>query len=396
MHRSFPVGTFGVALGEERSLDICVGIAWHLGTGILAEGRCRSPQNKNYNELPREEEILSVASNLPAKAGEEHNVRERSGRRSDAAAKVKRLISNAKFGRWALDVGFYAKHLESGEVIEVNPDRVFPTASVFKVPVMAEVFRQVRAGKFALEDRVTLAETDKTLTTGILLAFDAGLQPTIRDLAEIMNIVSDNTATTMLVNLVGRENINELMAEIGCPEINVTLNVHEMFLHAWHLPLNRPVTVKRLARAAGDKPMDYESLTFDRSSKNTVATARATARLFEKLARGTIVDRKASREMLDILRRQHFTNRVVKYLPWGSYGNKTGSMRGLRNDSGLIWRGRRDRIVYSAYTFDPTPLPANNSELLVNRNEAVDELLGRIGLVLWDQFGRPTNGKKVG
>jgi beta-lactamase class A len=90
-----------------------------------------------------------------------------------------------------------------------------------------------------------------------------------------MNIVSDNTATAMLVDLVGRENINELMTEIGCPEINVTLNVHEMFLHAWHLPLDRPVSVERLARAAGAKPMDYDSLTFDRSSRSTIATARA-------------------------------------------------------------------------------------------------------------------------
>ncbi len=340
--------------------------------------------------------MLSLASNSPVGAGEERNMREGSGRTSGAAAKIRRLISGAKFGRRGLDVGFYAKHLESGAVIEVNPDRVFPTASVFKVPVMAEVFRQVRAGKFSLEDRLTLADADKTLTTGILLAFDAGLQPTIRDLAEIMNIVSDNTATTMLVDLVGRANINELMAQIGCPEINVTLNVHEMFLHAWHLPLDRPVSVKRLARAAGAKPMDYESLTFDRSSRNTIATARATAKLFEKLARGSIVDRKASREMLDILRRQHFTNRIVKYLPWGSYANKTGSMRGLRNDSGLIWRGRHDRIVYSAYTFDATPLPANNSELLVKRNEAVDELLGQIGVVLWDRFGCPTKTKKAG
>lgn len=339
--------------------------------------------------------MSAVLSNLPTEVGEERNVKERPGRSSAAAAKIKRLIGGATFGRRALDVGFYAKHLESGEVIEVNPDRVFPTASVFKVPVMAEVFRQARAGKFSLEDRLTLADAQKTLTTGILLAFDAGLQPTIRDLAEIMNIVSDNTATTMLVDLVGRENINELMAEIGCPEINVTLNVHEMFLHAWHLPLDRPVSVKRLAHAAGAKPMDYDSLTFDRSSRNTIATARATGRLFEKLARGAVVDRKASREMLEILRRQHFTSRIVKYLPWGSYANKTGSMRGLRNDSGLIWRGQRDRIVYSAYTFDPTPLPANNSELLVRRNEAVDELMGQIGLVLWEKFGRPANTKKV-
>ena len=168
----------------------------------------------------------------------------------------------------------------------------------------------------------------------------------------------------------------------------MTLNVHEMFLHAWHLPMTRHVSVNELARAAATKPMDYESLTFARSRKNTVATARATARLFEKLARGSVVDRKASREMLDILRRQHFIGRVVKYLPWGSYANKTGSMRGLRNDSGLIWRGRHDQIAYSVYTFDSTPLPANNSDLLIKRTASADELMGQIGLTLWNIFGQ--------
>ena len=72
-----------------------------------------------------------------------------------AAIEIERLVNKTKTGR-SLEVGLYAKHLETGDVIEINPDRVFPTASVFKVPVMAEVFRQARAGKFSLKDRLSL------------------------------------------------------------------------------------------------------------------------------------------------------------------------------------------------------------------------------------------------
>lgn len=287
-----------------------------------------------------------------------------------------------------LDAGFYAKHLETGAVIDINGDRLFPTASVFKVAVMVEVFRQARAGKFSLSDRIPLADADKTLTTGVLLAFDAGLAPTIRDLAELMNIVSDNTATTILVDLVGRKSINAFMAELGFPEINVTLNVHEMFLHAWRQPLDRPVALAQLGHAAGSMPMDYESLTFERSRRNTVATASATARLFEALALGSVVDAAASREMVDILRRSQFTSRIPKYLPWDATANKTGTLHGLRNDAGLIWRGENDRIAYALYTFDETLLPPGNSEMRVRRDDSVNYLMGQIGLTLWNHFGR--------
>lgn len=291
-------------------------------------------------------------------------------------------------GREAIEVGFSALHLPSGEAVEINAAAPFPTASVCKVPIMAEVYRQAREGRFALGDRLRLEEEKKTLTTGVLLTLEPGLQPTIRDLCTLMTIVSDNTATTMLLELVGAERVTASMAALGLTSIRVTMTVHEMFLHAFGLPLDRPVGVPELAEAAQRRPMDYASLTFARTPDNTVASAGDMTRLMALLARRELVDAAASEEMIAILRRQQYSDRVPRYLPWRSVANKTGSMRGLRNDSGIIERGPEDLIAFTLFTFDPTPLPPANSPLLVERNQRVSALMAEVGQALWDRHGR--------
>ena len=78
-----------------------------------------------------------------------------------------------------IEFGIAVQHIESSEETLINADTVFPTASVFKAPVMVEVFKQARAGKFDLNDRLELKTRHKTLTTGVLLQLQDGLQPTI-------------------------------------------------------------------------------------------------------------------------------------------------------------------------------------------------------------------------
>ena len=126
-----------------------------------------------------------------------------------------------------IEFGIAIQHIESEELTHINADTVFPTASVFKVPVMVEVFKQARAGKFDLNQRLELKTRYKTLTSGVLLQLQDGLQPTIRDLAMLMNIVSDNTATTMLLELVGPEKVTNTMHGLGLTSIHVNMTVHE-------------------------------------------------------------------------------------------------------------------------------------------------------------------------
>jgi beta-lactamase class A len=302
---------------------------------------------------------------------------------SDLADRIEALISAE-----SVDAGFAAIHVQSGAELALNAQELFPTASVFKVPVMVEVFRQAEAGRFAIGDRLPLEDSHKTLASGVLQTLDGGLTPTIHDLLTLMTIVSDNTATTMLVDLVGVDRINATMTALGLPDIVVTLNVHQMFLHTWHLPLDRVVDFKELRAATRGKPMDYNSLTFARTRENTVASAADMAKLMAMIGRRQIVSAAACEEMLLILNRQQYTSRVPRYLPWGAARNKTGTMRGLRNDSGLLMRGEDDAIAYALFTFDPTELGGNNSRLLVERDTRVASMMGEIGAILWDEFGR--------
>ncbi len=96
------------------------------------------------------------------------------------------------------------KSLETGEEIAINADRQMETMSTIKIPLMIEVFEQIKAGKFTLTDKYTFADADSRGGTGIdPAASTPGAVLTVKDLITLMIIVSDNTATDVLYRMVG-------------------------------------------------------------------------------------------------------------------------------------------------------------------------------------------------
>src|SRR5712691_8964964 len=93
--------------------------------------------------------------------------------------------------------GIYIKCIETGEEIALNADQTMDTMSVIKIPLMAEVFRQIEAGKFQLTDRVAFTAESSRPGTGVIRSLDPGVQLTIKDLLTLMIVVSDNTATDL-------------------------------------------------------------------------------------------------------------------------------------------------------------------------------------------------------
>ncbi|HEX5992309.1 MAG TPA: serine hydrolase, partial [Thermomicrobiales bacterium] len=146
------------------------------------------------------------------------------------SAQVKRIGTRAQVER-ALDaivanaggeVALAAMNLTTGEEVARNADRSMPTASVFKLPLLVEVFRQAATGALDLEDRVTLRAEDVVMGSGILRDFGPGLQPTLGDLAMMMVIVSDNSATNLLLDRVGGpRQVNATMRDLGLSSIVV-------------------------------------------------------------------------------------------------------------------------------------------------------------------------------
>ena len=288
-----------------------------------------------------------------------------------------------------LDFGIAVHHIESGEDLLVNADALYPTAGIFKVPVMVEVFRQARAGRFELNDSMTLKAADKTLTSGVLPHLQDGLRLSIRDLIMLMIIVSDNTATTMLLNLVGCDNVTTGMHALGLSSIHVVMNVHEMFLHAFGLAEadQLAVSLATLTDQALRVPMDYGSRAFSRGPDNNVSSAGDMTRLMTLIYEGKVLDRPTCDEMLAILSNQQYSYRVPRYLPWRRVFNKTGTLRGLRNDSGIIYCARDSHAAYSVFSFDRVPLSPNDPRMEAQRDLRVDQIMGEMGLAIFEHYG---------
>jgi beta-lactamase class A len=109
----------------------------------------------------------------------------------------------------------YMKNLSTGDEIAFDADTVYETFSVIKLAIAAEVLRDAEAGKFSLGDRIAITPANRRLPSGVLYSLDPGLQPTVRDLLTLMIIISDNEATDILADKVGRANITAYMHSLG-------------------------------------------------------------------------------------------------------------------------------------------------------------------------------------
>lgn len=287
-----------------------------------------------------------------------------------------------------IEIGFSVTHLPTGETAAINPHALFSTASVFKVPLMVEIYRQAEAGRFAMSDRIAMPEQHRTIGSGVMKKLEAGVSMTIRDLVMLMIIISDNTATEMLLQMAGPANVTATMRGLGLPDIHVVLNLPQLFAHAYHLPLDPPPTYAEMLALTATRNMDYDSLTFAASPESTTSSAEDMARLMALIHARKAAAPASCDDMLDILHSQQLTDRVPRYLPAGSFGNKTGTFRGIRNDAGLIRRSEGDVMSFALFTFDRTELPVGNSRALVARNTLVNSAMAEVGQVLWDHLGK--------
>jgi beta-lactamase class A len=228
--------------------------------------------------------------------------------------------------------GIYIKCIETGEEIAINADETMDTMSVIKIPLMAEVFRQIEAGKFALTDRVTLKETEKRPGTGVIRSLDAGASLTIKDLITLMIIVSDNSATDMLFEKVGGvEAVNKLMQSYGLSTIKATGPSDVWF------------------KALRAEPDAWKFHTEGKTPYG-LSSPRDMGKLLEKIQKGEAVSKQASELMLQIMRGQVYSSRLPKYVTGFRVPHKTGDfLPYIGNDVGILESANR-HIVISVFT----------------------------------------------
>ena len=219
-------------------------------------------------------------------------------------------------------VGIAVTDVTTGLSTGINTGLEMPAASTIKIPVMVEVFRQLAAGRFDLNTRVTLLQSDKDWGYGDLCDARAGASYPVSRLLSLMIDVSDNTATNMLIRLVGRRHINDTMVELGLTHTRLT--------------------------------------DFIRSSGNMIRWALRSspadmAHLLRSMAREQLIDEWSSREMLAILRGQQHNSLLPQPLPEGTeVAHKTGTLHDTLNDVGIVYEGERPYVIAVMTTDLPT------------------------------------------
>ena len=276
-----------------------------------------------------------------------------------------------------------ALHLESGQRTDVDADRVFPMCSVLKIPVLVEAFRQIEEGRFTLDDRWQLTTAEKNLPSGNLVFFDDGLEPTVKDLLTLMIIISDNTATDMVIHRLGQGSVTSTMHDLGLTDIHVPLTIREMFDDL--LPSSDP-TQDMLALAAG--PRNRDGICYSLGPDNDVGTPAALTELLARIWRGEAVSRSACDAMLEILLKQQLNDRLPRYLPPGTpCAHKTGTLPGIRNDSGIIYGNENTHVAVTVFSRWDDERVSDDPVASSEQPIAIDAAFGRIGRLLYDTFG---------
>jgi beta-lactamase class A len=258
-------------------------------------------------------------------------------------------------------VSLFAQNLDTGESYGLNADERVRTASTIKLPIMVEVFARVAEGKAKWTDKLMLTEAKKQKGSGVLFEFAEGLEPTLRDAVHLMIVISDNTATNLLLDIVTADAVNARMDSLG---------------------LKQTRSLRKIG--GGGESKAFSDPSNKRANGSTfgigVATPREMVTLLEKLERGEIVSPATSKEMIWILKRQQSRESIGRNLLGVELANKTGALDALRSDVGILYspRGR----IAMAITCDDMP------EVAWTIDNPALVLISHLSEILVDGLGR--------
>ncbi len=211
-------------------------------------------------------------------------------------------------------LGLAIKDLTSQEEFFINPDEVMPQASSIKITVLAELYLQAQQGKLKLTDEYVARKEDLVPGSDIMLGLTPGAtRLTLRDLATMMIAVSDNSATNVLIDRVGQENVNSMLESQG--------------LHT-----------TRLRR----KMMDLKAAS---EGRENISTPREMMTLLEIVYRGKLLNKEMTEDFFKVLG-AHKESSLLQGLPDDAVAaNKPGELEAVRNDSGIVFVKNRPYVL---------------------------------------------------
>jgi|DewCreStandDraft_5_1066085.scaffolds.fasta_scaffold00077_20 beta-lactamase class A len=240
-------------------------------------------------------------------------------------------------------VGVAALHLESGRRVALNGAERFPMASTYKVPIAVQVLTKVDRGELALDQMITLEPADLSPGSGTLsdLFRAPGVALSVRNLLELMLLISDNTATDVLLRVAGgAEAVTARLRELGIEGMRVdrpTKQVIADWMGVAGPPVRSLEHFRELARAVEPEHREAAAKRFDEDPRDTT-TPEAMVALLEQIYRGRALKRETTELLLDILRRCRTGEARLKGLlpPGTEVAHKTGTIGGTTNDVGIL------------------------------------------------------------
>jgi beta-lactamase class A len=249
-------------------------------------------------------------------------------------------------------MGIAARDLTGSDRFEINADSIFPQASSIKIAILIELLRQAQAGMLKLEERVEWKRVQVVSGSGVLQHFGDGTSIlSLHDLAVLMIVLSDNTATNIVIDRVGLDNVNRTLDRLG-------------LLHT------------RLQR----RMLDAEA---QRAGRENLSSPREITQLLAVLYQGKALDADHTAAALEILKYAKDTP-LRRGLPSSvPLADKPGSLEGVRCDSGIVMLAGRPYAISVMTTF-------------ANDSEAAERAITEVSRILFDYFQRMAKSNALG
>jgi beta-lactamase class A len=215
------------------------------------------------------------------------------------------------------DVSLYAKNIDTGVTYGIRENERVRTASTIKLAIMTTVFDAVAHGRAKWTEELVLHDSDKVGGTGVLHEFSDGVHLPIRDLMHIMIVVSDNTATNLLLDRFTADAVNAEMDSLGLKQTRSM----------------RKVLIGKDGSGFSQAGRLEENKRFGLGS----STPREMVMLIEKMERGELIDAAASHEMIAILKHQQYKDGIGRRVGDLPVASKSGSLDRLRSDVGIVY-----------------------------------------------------------